>query len=260
MDPITAAFLGLSGGMLLGGAGGGGGTQTQEGFTPGDTFAVGQTILGPEGSREAELARLQQLLAGQLMGGGDMGLGGGLGLQSLTSGMLPSATLANIRQAAYGGLDESMRRASSQAESYAMAKGVPLSSMQFSMQNDLQRPLMAQAMQTEAQMRLAEVGRLQGLRQQEIQNRLAVQQSPALQRLSQLRLAEAIKQNLQMARHPGGLPQYAYPGSGESAWGGAYGPSGPTFEEQLTAAMNAGRALEDKMPDYVWRFADRRFS
>lgn len=204
---LLAAGLPFLGDLL----GIGGQQQAQTQFVPGvtqsDVYGSNQLRLGQESASERELAGLQQ----NLFRGGAAALQGGLpqelGLGNLARGEIGGRNQERIRRLAFSGLDEGLRRASSIASENALARGIPLSSVQGMQEAALQRPLIEQGQDRMEALSLAELGRLEGLRQNFLSNSLALQQSPALQRLTELRLAEGKQESLQLTREPGGLPQ-----------------------------------------------------
>lgn len=213
---------------------GGNDTEQVSGFEPSDVFSRNRTRLPGMGAPETELAGLQQSLAGKSFRAGMEALPSGLGLEALTGGNvggvdfgglargeLGAAQTGRIHEMAFGGIQEGIDRALAAASDRALAQGVPLSSMQYANQNELIRPLISEAgrMQAGLQMqeldslaglRSSELGRLGDLRQRSLGNMLALQESPALNRLLSMRMAEAEQENLNMSRFPGGLPDYAY--------------------------------------------------
>ena len=195
---------------LLGGMGQYQQPQNAVGSQYGDTQTTQQRNLLPMGAAEAGL---QQGTVGayqnaQQAAGGPMP--GQLSLQSILSGQLPPEMQQNIHQLAFGGIGQALQAASRQAQEQALSQGVPLSSIQFSNAAGLQAPLLQQAAQTQAGMSMQGSEQLMQLRNQYIGNLLALQQSPALDRLTQLRLAASPQTSTSVSRAPGGLPQNAY--------------------------------------------------
>ncbi len=179
-------------------------------FQPTDIFGsnVSQLQLGQEGQQEKLLAGLQQ---GLFQGGADALQGGlppELSLGNLSKGELPKASQERIQKLAFSGIDRGLRKASAIASESALARGVPLSSLQGVQEAALQQPLIEQAQDRAEALSLSELNRLEGLRQNFLSNSLALQNSPALQRLTQLRLAQGkqTQENLQLTREPGELP------------------------------------------------------
>jgi hypothetical protein len=195
------------------------GDETQGGFEPSDMFSRLKTALKNAGATEEELAQLQQSLFRDVSGNVGGALPQGLGLEALAGGQLPQASLDRIRETAFGGIEEGARRATRVSQEMFAGRGLPMSSLEAVHGANLMQPLISQAAQLQAQLQMGEMGRLSGLRQQAIQNQIAVQESPALQRLLQIRLAQPETNQLQMSRFPGGLPDYTYGGQGAPAWG-----------------------------------------
>lgn len=196
----------------------------QSQFTPTESRTAQKTRLLPESEDEAQLSELANLLAYSLMksdyaspGGitADMlGLGevGGVGASDLMAGELDSATRARLERQAYGGLEEAGQRISAGATEGAMGRGLGMSSVRDSLQGEMMQPLVAQASQNygalyqnelgrQAQTRMAELERQRQLRQTALQNSLMIQQSPALERLLRIRMAQPMsagyEQNVQ---------------------------------------------------------------
>jgi hypothetical protein len=200
---------------LLGGLLGGGQTTQSSSVDPNDVFSRLRTILGPEGADEATLSALQRALAqqfGSMAMGGDGNLPPELSLANISSGRIPPAMQKAIQQASFGSMQQGIDQAMRQAQNYAMSKGLGLSSLQNQAAFGLMQPLMAQANQQYGQMMMQAMGQMQDLRNREIANSLALSQqsNEALNRLTQLRVMQGTRENLQMTRFPGGLPMYAY--------------------------------------------------
>ena len=184
---------------------GGGGEQSQE-LQESDVLSLMRRILPGMTPEEQMLAALQMSLAGQAFRGAAGGEVGGLTLESLMRGELPGASRTRIHEQAFAPVNEGIRMALRRAEEGAAARGVPLSTIQSGYEAELIRPLLAQAAQTEAGLGMGELERLGGLRERALANMLAMQQSPALERLLGLRMAEAEERQLQITRKPGELP------------------------------------------------------
>lgn len=183
-----------------------GGSESNSQFIPGvtesDVYSRSRLKLGAETGPESYMAGLQQALFGQ---GANSLLAGNIpGLNDIAAGKLPAASLQRIDQMAYGGLTPALRRASGVAQEEALTRGIGLSSIQSERTAELHQPLMDAAANRAAGLQMQELDRLSGLRQQSIANAMALQNSPALDRLLQIRLAEAEQQNFTQNREPGG--------------------------------------------------------
>lgn len=205
MDPATlsgiAALISSVGGLF---DSGGSQTTTQE-MQPSDLFSMSR--IGGAGSGENDLVALQQALFGS--GAREIlqtGMPGELNAASLAGGRLSSATGRRLDQAAFGGLNEGLRRASAIAQERAGARGIGMSSIEGIQEAELQRPLIENAAGLRASLEQSELSRLSGLRENLMGNLLRMQDSPALNRLLQLRMAE--QNQLQLSRFPGGLPDF----------------------------------------------------
>lgn len=214
----------------------GGGEETAGGFEPTDVFNRIRQLLPEEGEDEAGLARLQQDLYRSLAQQARGPMPQELGLGALARGELSTATRGRIHQTAFGGMQEGIHQGLMQAQQMAARRGMSMSSMEGVAGAQLTRPLMAQAAQMQAGLELNEMNRLMGLRQQAMANRIAIQNSPALERLLRIRMAEQETNQISMGRHPDGLPDWAYGamgasgGTGAPAWDPAYGVrEGPTI-------------------------------
>lgn len=237
MDPLVGAALvngifNLAGGLF--GGGGGEQTTTQE-MQPNDILSMSR--IGGARAGENELVALQQALFGK--GAGEL-LGGTpeeLNLSSIASGRISPTTSRNLDRIAFSGLDEGLRRASAIAQERAGARGIGMSSIEAVQEAELQRPLISQAAGLRANLERAELDRLSGLRQNLLGNLFRMQESPALNRLLQLRMAE--QNNLQLTRFPGGLPDFV-----RDMFGGDGMNTASQRKEQLRNEM---RGLVDQM-------------
>ncbi len=207
MAPAATVAASIIQGMLSPG-------QSQGGeYTPTETQGVNRTRLMPESDEESRMASLANLLAYSLMksdyaspGGITaemLGIGevGGVGAGDLMAGELDTATRARLGRQAYGGLEEAGKRISAGATEGAMGRGLGMSSVRNDMQSEMMQPLIAQAAQNygalyqnelgrQGQTRMAELERMNKLRQTALQNSLMIQQSPALERLLRIRMAQ----------------------------------------------------------------------
>lgn len=211
MDPLIASALIQTGGSLLRSLFGG---EDQGQTTPSDMFQrqMSQTRLLPETGVESQLGMNQQDLYRRLLGQAGGNLPMELGLGNIARGQLPAASMGRIDQLAYGGLQEAGRRASAGATEQALSMGTPFSSYQLAQQANMIQPMAQQAAQLRAQLQMQELERLSGLRQTALANMMALQESPALTRLLQIRMAQPTQTSsqIQFNRGPGGLPSYAY--------------------------------------------------
>lgn len=188
MDPFSWAMTAKVGAdffqNLLGGGGG-------ENFVPTEGISFGKTRLMGESPDEQLLAALQMAMI-QSLYGSDFGSTGGIDINQIAQGQIPEASRRRIDDQAYGGLEEAGRRASVGATERAMGRGMGMSSIQETMQAEMMRPLVAQATQHAAALEQAELGRMNQLRQQALQNQMTIQQGalPMLQRLLQIRMAQ----------------------------------------------------------------------
>jgi hypothetical protein len=210
MNPLVAASAIQAGGSILQGAMFGGG---QAKFTPTESQSMQMHKLIPETEEEQQLAALQQALAFALMmsdysshGGisADMlaqGEVGGVGAGNLMRGELDQVTTNRLKEAAFGGLQEAGRMAGAGATEGMMGRGMGMSSARDDVQAEMLRPLLAQASQhygslyqgelgRQAQTRTSELDRMSAMRQIALQNALMIQQSPALDRLLKIRMAQ----------------------------------------------------------------------
>lgn len=209
-DPLTIASIAKTGAdiysMFAGGGGGGESTQIQDvGVTESDIFSRLRNRLGAETGIESDLAGLQQ----GLFRAGVEGLGrmpGELSLDRLAQGEISRGARDRINRQAFGGFNEAIRRANAAAGSQALSRGLGMSSVEQGIAADLQRPIVERAGGLAAALESQELGRLEGLRERFLANSMALQNSPALQRLLQIRMAEAEQENLQLTREPGQLP------------------------------------------------------
>ena len=188
---LLSQLGGLGGlGSLLGGLGGFFQGGQDRSVVPSDVTTIQSQRLGGASAEEELLAQLQQQLAQQLFSQAFQGTGG-ITAQSLAQGQLSGQTNARLQEIAFGGLEEAGRRALSASAGQTARQGIPGSSVQASLQAQLLRPELQRATQQFAGLQQQELLRQQQLRQQALQNMQVIQQSPALQRLLQLRLAEA---------------------------------------------------------------------
>lgn len=223
IDPLLGQALLMAGGQFLTSLFGGGEQQPQ--VTPSDLFQgqMTSTKLLPETQAETGLAGAQQDLYRRLLGEAGGRLPMELGLGGLSRGVIPAASQQRIDQLAFGGLQQAGRRASAGATEQALSMGTPFSSYQLAQTAGMTEPLAEQAARLRAQLQMQELDRLTGLRQTALANMMALQESPALTRLLQIRMAQPTQASsqLQMQRLPGGLPSYAYetgqPGQGAAA-------------------------------------------
>lgn len=223
--PAAAEFLG---GLF------GGGEEQVSGFQPFDMFQRQTQTIGPQTQEEQEIAMLQRQLLDQLFGEAGQGLPGSLSLARLAAGEIPQARQERITEQAYGGLEEAGRRVSSQARERALAAGVPLSSQQFIEESEMNTRLATEAARQRASLEQQSLTDLMGLRQRAIANMIALRQSPELERLLRMRLAQGTTENLQMGRFPGGLPRSAYgPGDME------YSPQ----QTRINELVNQGKLI-----------------
>lgn len=199
-------------GPMLPGLTGGGGAQrvetTEQTATPTDTFQFGKRSIGPEGEMEAMLAQLQQMLAQQAMQTASEAMPEGLSLANLAAGILPPEAMARIQEMAFGGMEEAGRLATRSSQESAQRQGVPMGSYQHVMEAELMRPAMIEAARMSAALQQQELQRMGQMRAGALQAQLAVQESPALSRLSNLRAMEGETASLGMQRAGGGLPDW----------------------------------------------------
>lgn len=183
-----------------------------------------------------------QGLAGGQFGGmnlaqlmqGNIGDTGGIGMGGLARGDIGGAQDERLRNIAFGGIEEAGRRAMDVSMGRYQKMGMPMSSMQQGMYGSLMRDPMEQASRHYGQLQQQELGRQQGLygmgmglRQQELgrlgglyqteaqrqqslygmgmQNMMAMQSAPALQRLLQIRMAESATGGFERLSEEGGL-------------------------------------------------------
>jgi hypothetical protein len=222
----------------------------QTGPATGDQFqrTRSQTVLPEATAEEQALAgAAQQAATSAFQGARGGAIGGAPSLAALSAGQLPGASRSRIQDLAFGGLEEALSRASRVAGEQALSRGVPLSSMEFTNAAELQRPLLSEATRNFAALSQQELGRLGDLRQTAFANTMAVQESPALQRLTGLRMAQGQQQQdaLNLQRGPGGLPYWAVSGgSPTTGIGDEKQYRLKTLEEQLRAAHEELQAME----------------
>jgi len=228
-EAILIPLLGFLGQMLTAGSSGG------SSFEPSDVFSRSGIKLPGMGGDEQWLADLLNQISGQSMQGEMGAMPEYLSYDALASGQLPPEVQQRINQMAFGGLEEASQRAMRPVQEAAMSRGLGLSSWELMNQMQVARPLATEAANRQSMLQLEWMNKLQGLRQQMFANKMAVQQSPALERLLKIRLAQPEATQLQMSRHPGDLPEYAYGGMGTGATGPpqtAYTQSTPSMYDQ----------------------------
>lgn len=203
--------------------------DNQQQLNPYDRMSIQQQRIGPQTEAEALMALLQQRLAEQGMGtamaGGTGGISmgglaggqfGGMDLQQLMQGDIGGAQDERLRGIAFGGIEEAGRRAMDVSMGRYQKMGMPMSSMQQGMYGSLMRDPMEQATRHYGQLQQQELGRMGGLYQQEgarqqslygmgMQQMMAMQAAPALQRLLQIRMAESSAGGFERLSKEGGL-------------------------------------------------------
>lgn len=203
--------------------------QSQQGSIPHDLMTIQQRRIGPQTPEEYAMVQQQQQLAGQgmatamaggtggiTMGGLAGGQFGGIGLEGLMQGDIGSAQDERLRDIAFGGIEEAGRRAMDVSMGRYQKMGMPMSSMQQGMYGSLMRDPMEQASRHYGQLQQQELGRMGGLYQTEaqrqqglygmgMQNMMAMQAAPALQRLLQIRMAEGAAGGFERVSKEGGL-------------------------------------------------------
>ena len=184
-------------------------SQQTSGVDPSDFFSRTKGRLGAETPEDAMLTALQQSLfratAENALGGG---IPAALDPERLASGRLSAQSHNRLDRAAFGGMEESLRRAFGIASENAQSRGIGMSGIESVNAAELSRPIISQAGQLRAQMEGQELGRLTDLRDRLMANMMAIQNSPTLNRLLQIRMAEAEQDQLNLSRFPGGLPDW----------------------------------------------------
>lgn len=227
VSPLT--YMGLAAGLLQG-LGGLFGDEEEPKVLPQDVFNMQRTRLIPETQAESQLARLQQQLARSVMGfSGDMPPE--LGMSMLARGELTPTSERRMDDLAYGNI----RAAMSKAMEQATAAGMPMSSAMLAGAN----PMMRQGSQLRGQLEMMELDRLSKLRSQMLANAMAAQQSPALTRLLQIRLAQPETSGMSSQRPGGGLPQW------QRQMAGA--PQVPNWREKQGRAYGMAEDIQERM-------------
>ena len=210
-EAILIPLLGFLGQMLTAGS------SDDSSFEPSDVFSRSGIKLPGMGGDEQWLADLLNQISGQTMQGEMGAMPEYLSYDALASGQLPPEVQQRINQMAFGGLEEASQRAMRPVQEAAMGRGLGLSSWELMNQMQVARPLATEAANRQSMLQLEWMNKLQMLRQQMFANKMAVQQSPALERLLKIRLAQPETTQLQIGRYPGGLPDEAYGGMGTGA-------------------------------------------
>ena len=236
-EAILIPLLGFLGQMLTAGS------SDDSSFEPSDVFSRSGIKLPGMGGDEQWLADLLNQISGQTMQGEMGAMPEYLSYDALASGQLPPEVQQRINQMAFGGLEEASQRAMRPVQEAAMGRGLGLSSWELMNQMQVARPLATEAANRQLMLQLEWMNKLQGLRQQMFANKMAVQQSPALERLLKIRLVQPEATQLQMARYPGGLPEYAYGGGGTGQTTPpqmAYTQPTPSMYDQWKGQRNTG--------------------
>lgn len=205
MDPLSALIS--AGSSLLGGLMQGGGEPEP---APTDMWGIGRTKIGEETELEKLLAALQASMGTQGMQAAQGDLAAAPSMQDILAGRINPTMGARFDQLAFGGLQQAGMEADRYATERALGQGMDFSSQQGAWQAQAMQPAMVQAMQYRGQLEMAEIQRQAEMRQRAMGNLLALQDSPALSRLLQIRMQEATTSQTQMGRDPWKLPKEAY--------------------------------------------------
>jgi hypothetical protein len=235
IDPVTGAMIAQMGSSLIGNMLGSGSQQ------PTDSYSISQLMLRPESGAESSLAQLQQMLFKMAA----------LSQQPRMPTQINPQMQSYIDQATMGGIDTMTQQAYRQAEEMAMSRGlgggssIQANAMGQAMEpaiaqaNQMRAQMMYQALQEEIQRMMAQQQFLAQLRQQTIANQIGVQSSPALDRLTQLRMASSPQQQMTMNRKSGGLPEWAGDQFGLPSSGGG----GGNWLQQLLPLLGMGTGM-----------------
>jgi hypothetical protein len=156
----------------------------------------------PEGFMESLLAHVQQQLSSKASGMAGEALPQQFNMANIAKlisggGELSAEMKKRLDELAFGSLNQAGQQAMTAVSDRAAAQGMSGSSWQGSMYGSMMQPLASQAGQLRSSLEMQEVQRqmqqgqmLSQLRQQAFANMIAAQDSPALSRLTSLRLAQ----------------------------------------------------------------------
>lgn len=206
------ALIALAGTLAQAGAGYAASRGGRDPQATGDIFSHGFSRLGVETEEEKRLALLQALLGMAGMQQARTDMLGAPSMADILAGRISPDMSKHLDMLSFGGLEEAGRMANRYATERALGQGMDMSSLQNSWYAQAMQPAMIQAMQMRSALQLQEVERMQRLRQTAMGNALAMQESPTLSRLLQIRGAEAQTSQMQLGREARGdrLPTDVY--------------------------------------------------
>ena len=210
-DAALAAILGsvVSAGGQMGSASMMSPAGTSAG--PGEYGGVSHQRIGQETDMERMLGRLQGSMGYGLMNRTAAEGTGGITMQDLASGRIGEAAQGRINEQAFSGMNTGIQSALNQAMQSSNRLGLGLSSMTSGMSANMISPLIERAMANKAGLEQQEMQRMQGLYQQGLSNQMAVQNSPALNRLLQIRMAETSRGDFGwQGVEPGGMEAWKW--------------------------------------------------
>jgi hypothetical protein len=178
----------------------------------------------PETGAESMLAGKQQALSGRAMTQAYAPLPQVFGWNNIQgmmtqaqSGVLSPETQRRMDAMAYSGLNRAGQQAGLAAAERSVSMGTPGSSAQGLYAQGMVQPMASEMARYRAQLEMQELQRqmemaryYQQVQDQHLANMMAVQNSPALTRLMQIRAGQQTGTDTLMRREGGGLPAWAY--------------------------------------------------